>query len=203
MIFEYVPQQKNNYNTDRGSIISILTEINGKKYSVYSCHLDWKEYAPYLKNNENLSSNDLLRENLMSKRILQTMLILFYSLLDLHHGIIPIIAGDFNEPSHLNWTNKTKNQYSRFGKVVGWQSSSLLQAANFIDAYRFKYKDEQKYPGWTYPVSFSKAHSNVFTARDNRDRLDFIYYLSQLLNLEDIKLFGTRKSFAGKERGKK
>lgn len=201
VIFEYVHSQKNNYNTDRGSIISILTEINGKKYSVYSCHLDWKEYAPYLKNNVNLSSNDLLRKNLLSKRILQTMLILFYSLLDLHHGIIPIIAGDFNEPSHLNWTNRTRNQYSRSGKVVEWQSSSLLQAANFKDAYRYRYQDEQKYPGWTYPVSFSKAHSNVYTARDDRDRLDFIYYLSQLLKLENIKLFGTTKSFAGKERG--
>lgn len=50
-----------------------------------------------------------------------------------------ILGGDFNEPSHLDWTEETKGLWDHNGAVVDWVCSKLLYEAGFRDAYRVKY----------------------------------------------------------------
>jgi hypothetical protein len=69
-----------------------------------------------------------------------------------------IIAGDFNEPSHLDWTvSNTLHKYA-----IRFPTSIKLEKNGYIDSYRTVYKDEFKYPGYTW-----------FGLKS--ERIDFIY----------------------------
>lgn len=42
-------------------------------------------------------------------------------------GRIVILGGDFNEPSHLDWTEATKDMRDHYGLVVPWDVSVMLE----------------------------------------------------------------------------
>ena len=62
------------------------------------------------------------------------------------------MGGDFNEPSHLDWLDNTKNLFDHNGAVIHWDCSMMLSQAGFKDAYREKYPDPVLYPGFTFPA---------------------------------------------------
>ncbi|OTA21649.1 hypothetical protein Xbed_00399 [Xenorhabdus beddingii] len=71
-----------------------------------------------------------------------------------------IMAGDFNEPSFMDWTEKTKDLFDHNGAVVFWTSSKLLASADYFDTYRVKYPDPVAYPGFTWPANNLNADIN-------------------------------------------
>lgn len=46
------------------------------------------------------------------------------------------MTGDFNEPSHLDWSVEAAEAGWNYGRSVEWQSSKILEDAGFIDSYR-------------------------------------------------------------------
>ena len=109
----------------------------------------------------------------------------FQALLDDLHPLIKdeeiILVGDFNEPSHLDWTLEAANQGLNFGFEVNWPISSNLELIGMVDAYRQKFSNPIEYPGftWTPFQSINEIH----------DRIDFIYY-SGKIELQEIYLVG-------------
>jgi endonuclease/exonuclease/phosphatase family metal-dependent hydrolase len=93
-----------------------------------------------------------------------------------------IIAGDFNEPSHLDWILATKDLFDHRGAVVPWDCSVLLEKAGFIDSFRQLYPNPVSHPGFTYPA-FNKDVPIEKLAwaptADDRDRIDYVYYRSK------------------------
>ena len=81
-----------------------------------------------------------------------------------------VIMGDFNEPSHLDWTKRAAADGSKPMKVE-WPFSKALQQRGFIDAYRNKYPDEMLNPGHTYDVYSEDSSTD--------ERIDFIYYRAE------------------------
>ena len=92
-----------------------------------------------------------------------------------------ILVGDFNEPSHLDWTLEAAEQGLNFGFDINWPISSNLELIGMEDAYREKYPNPIQFPGFTW----SPIQSN----NEVHDRIDFIYY-SGKIELEDISLIG-------------
>lgn len=76
------------------------------------------------------------------------------------------VTGDFNEPSHLDWTAEVK-QAGKIKTVVRWPQSSALLEAGFEDAYRVVHPDPLTKPGYTWTPKPS--------AKDVLDRIDFVY----------------------------
>ncbi len=75
-----------------------------------------------------------------------------------------IIAGDFNSMSHLDYTQKAKNQYLR---VIDWQTSHVLIDAGLKDSYR------EVHP------QVSRKNDSTWSPRypeQEQERIDFIYY---------------------------
>ncbi len=83
------------------------------------------------------------------------------------------LTGDFNEPSHLDWTQAAANAGLHFGKKVDWPASQSVVDAGFSDSFRQLRPDEINDRGntWT-PGSPAPAQDpdEVF------DRIDFVYY---------------------------
>ena len=79
-----------------------------------------------------------------------------------------IVMGDFNEPSHLDWSDHT----AKIGRVpckVQWKTSEALHKSGFQDVVRTLYPDAVTYPFLTCDVLKKEGENNV------PERIDFMY----------------------------
>ncbi len=81
---------------------------------------------------------------------------------------LQIITGDFNEPSHLDWTEETVKE-RRHPAVVEWPSPKTFAAAGFRAAYRTLFPDPVARPGMTWTTL-----TRPDDPKDHHDRIDFV-----------------------------
>lgn len=93
-------------------------------------------------------------------------------------GRLCIFGGDLNQPSHLDWTEATKDRYEHNGCVVAWPISTTCYAGGMLDAFRAVHPDPVTHPAVTWPVSNKDAKKVTQWAAeaDERDRIDFVYF---------------------------
>ena len=98
---------------------------------------------------------------------------------------VPIfVVGDFNEPSHLDWTEATAKA-GRHPIKVAYPTSTEMTKAGFSDSYRTIYPDEMKNPGITWSPAYK-----VGDPRTHHDRIDFVYFKGKGLEVKDVKILG-------------
>ena len=88
-------------------------------------------------------------------------------------GIPVFLTGDFNEPSHLDWTQAAANAGLHFGKKVDWPASHAVVNAGLTDSFRQVRPDviNDRANTWTPGSPAPNIASNeVF------DRIDFVYH---------------------------
>lgn len=177
-------------NNDHGSIHRLDTEIEGRKVAVYTGHLDylndtyyevrgydgntWKKMEEPLLDNE-----EILKRNAKSMRdeAIDSMINDSKKLID--EGTLIFFGGDFNEPSHLDWTETTKEKADHNGVVINWPSTKNLYDAGFRDAYRTIHPNPVTHPGYTYPSDNMALSPNKIAwapTADERDRIDYVFY---------------------------
>jgi exodeoxyribonuclease III len=100
------------------------------------------------------------------------------------------LVGDFNEPSHLDWTEAAAKAGRHPIKVVFPNSLAMIKAG-FKDSYRVIYPDEMKNPGLTWSPKYK-----VDDPTTHLDRIDFIYFKGKKLNVRDAKIVGENKEHA-------
>lgn len=199
------PKDKGN-----GSIVRVTFEMNGYTFAAYTAHLDYRHYACYLprgyngttwKKMENpvTDSDSILEQSRLSDRKMAITAFREAAQNDIASGRLILLAGDFNEPSHLDWQENTKNLWEHRGAVVGWDCSSMLYLAGFKDAYRVLHPDPVTHPGFTFPSDNERVDINKLTwapDADERERIDFIYYYPDEKNFIPVKavLLGPQRS---------
>jgi len=105
-------------------------------------------------------------------------------------GIPIFFTGDFNEPSHFDWTAETATNNMHFGKVVEWPVSKAIVQAGFIDAFRLKFASPANFPGITW--------TTIEAADEVYDRIDMVYHTpSDAFELKNISLVGGLNDIAG------
>ena len=199
---------------DHGTVNRMLTEIYGHKIAVYTAHLDylsdayynvrgydgstWKEIPKPESVAEVLAVNDASFRDDAIKRFIEV------ARKDVEDGVLVVLGGDFNEPSHLDWIRETKDLYDHNGMIIPWTVPLLLDNAGFVDAYRTKYPDVLDYPGFTFPADNPLIEVNRLTwapKSDERDRIDYVfYYPDRRLKLKDAVIFGPKGSIVKSER---
>jgi endonuclease/exonuclease/phosphatase family metal-dependent hydrolase len=94
-------------------------------------------------------------------------------------GDLPIfVTGDFNEPSHLDWTPKAASA-GVVPLAVTWPASKALTDIGLIDAYRATHANEASKPGFTWTPITAPDDPN-----DRHDRIDFVYAAGPLRVLQ-------------------
>lgn len=177
------------YGDDHGSIYKLIADVDGRRFAVYTAHLDYLDDTYY--EVRGYDGNDwhridpvtdvatLLERNARSQRDEAIAAFLADAAREVEAGSIVILGGDFNEPSHLDWTEATAQLADHHGVVIEWPNTKALEQAGFVDAYRQVFADPVKYPGYTYP-SFNpdREPKRVTWApeADERDRIDYIFY---------------------------
>ena len=117
-------------NGDHGSIYRLTTDMNGKKMAVYTSHLDYLDDAYYNVRGYDGSTweeipipttvEEVLERNVASQRDDAIKMFIEQAKKDREAGYTIILGGDFNEPSHQDWTEETKNLYDHHGLVIPW-----------------------------------------------------------------------------------
>jgi endonuclease/exonuclease/phosphatase family metal-dependent hydrolase len=100
------------------------------------------------------------------------------------------VVGDFNEPSHLDWT-EVAAKAGRHPIKVEYPTSTEMAKAGFGDSYRTIFPDEMKNPGITWSPAYK-----VDDPRTHHDRIDFVYFKGKGLEVKDVKILGENEENA-------
>lgn len=198
---------------DHGSIYRLLCEAKGRKFAVYTSHLDyqndtyyevrgydgnsWEEMPPLTDVREILRRNDRSRRDDAAKAFIAQ------ADSDAVNGYTVIIGGDFNEPSFLDWTPRTADLYDHHGAIVPWTVTRMMAEAGFVDAWREVYPDEVSHPGFTYPADNPDVEVKRLTwapKDDERERIDYILYRGKDIKATSAYIFGPEGCIARSQR---
>lgn len=100
------------------------------------------------------------------------------------------VVGDFNEPSHLDWTPRAA-QSGRHPIRVKYPTSLAMAKAGFADAWRTVYPDEMKKPGYTWTPAMQAEDPKT-----HHDRIDFVYFRGTGVKLTEAKIVGENEENA-------
>lgn len=198
-------------NDDHGSIYRLNAKIDNREFAVYTGHLDylndtyyevraydgntWKKMEAPL-----TDVAEIHRRNSLSQRDEAIDSFIKDAAVQAANGAMIIFGGDFNEPSHLDWIEATKDSADHHGVVIEWENTKKLYDAGYRDSYRVLYPDPVTHPGYTYPSANPARKPETVTwakESDERDRIDYIFYLP-INGMEPVEafIFGPEESIA-------
>ena len=152
--------------------------INNKKVRFFS---NWFHYQPWNNKPEDMGKTvqELLEWERTEHRynMIQKVFPYFEKYAKESDSIPIIVGGDMNSPSHLDWSEKTKNIHN--GLVVPWYSTKVFEDLGFTDSFREKNPNPIKYPGITWD------HKE----RDDSHRIDYIFYKGKKLKSTQSKTY--------------
>lgn len=209
--YPILEQTENIPQKDR--ILRTRLDVEGKQVVAYTGHLDYTHYACYLprgysgvtwKKLATPVTNTVEIEKANNESLRDESIRLVIEDAKNQNADFVILGGDFNEPSHLDWTEKTKELWDHNGTVVHWDCSKLLYEAGFRDAYRVKYPNPITHPGFTFPSDNPDMPVERLTwapEADERDRIDFIYYIPAAgWKVKDAVIVGPKSSIVRSQR---
>uniref|UniRef100_A0A914X0I3 Endonuclease/exonuclease/phosphatase domain-containing protein n=1 Tax=Plectus sambesii TaxID=2011161 RepID=A0A914X0I3_9BILA len=157
----------------------------------WSLHLDWRSYGPYAACNKLVTDASQIMAGEMNLgvdaagRVQNVRDILSNSAFKqaiLNSNREPlIVGGDFNAPSHLDWTEATKNDHC--GWEFPWPSTKLIiEESGLQDSFRELYPNPETDPGvtWSTVQTFTDQGWG-WTVPEPQDRIDMILYRSKRL----------------------
>jgi len=151
----------------------VVLDVDGSKLAVFNIHLNDYPYQPYQAlgipygNAEFLSDAASLAQAAVLARG-DAIQQLETELDAAEDAWAAIVAGDFNEPSHRDWTAAAA-EAGRHPLAVQFPSVQALERLGFIDAYRVAHPDELSHPGFTWTPTAAEGDP-----AEHHDRIDFI-----------------------------
>ncbi len=155
----------------------------------FNCHLGYIPYQPYqlagIKYGEYpfISSEQEAIEWANKARMAEVNEIIVEVKEKLKEGYPVVVTGDFNEPSHQDWTQRAAD--AGICKIkVEWPSTKAFTDLGMKDAFRTFHPDEVAFPGktWTSIDSPGEVH----------DRIDFIFFSGTNLKLTNVEVIGEK-----------
>lgn len=122
----------------------------GRQAAVWNVHLGYTPYGPYDTCFDNMPVDRILEREAESGRTGQITDILAAMEADLADSArVPVLlTGDFNAPSHLDWTAATAGSHCGYADIP-WPTSVKPQEAGMVDSFRQANPDPAAVPGHT------------------------------------------------------
>ena len=105
---------------------------------------------------------------------------------DLAERMPVFLTGDFNSPSHLDWTQAVADSRREVPYAVAWPASKALAEAGFGDSYRDAHPDPVADPGYTWSPGGPETQDKDFF-----DRIDWVLHAGASTTV-DSRLVGER-----------
>lgn len=159
-----------------------LSDEPRREIVVFNCHLDYLAYGPYAAFLPGATAETVLAEENRSERAAQMkrMLELMQPSFGESKEHPVFLTGDFNGPSHLDWTEGTKASHGNVGPIA-WPASGQVIAAGFVDSFRAAHPDPVAEPGNTW--------SAIHKGKEPQDRIDFTYHMGAGVSVLSSRTF--------------
>jgi endonuclease/exonuclease/phosphatase family protein len=159
---------------DNGEALTYVEVVPGGVVAMANVHLPSAHYGPFNVRKGKSVDEVVAIENRLRVPAVQPAV---DALTPLASAGVPVfLIGDFNTPSHLDWTKAAIRGQADKKYPVDWPVSELVREAGFRDSYRELYPDPVKNPGLTWPANRPfVAGYNPYRHGDTPDRIDFIY----------------------------
>lgn len=169
---------------------------SGRQVYLFNAHLAHSPYQPYqlhripYGNAPFLKTEAELVRSAQDSRGGQVARMLGEVKAILQDGLPVFVTGDFNEPSHLDWTAAgVKANHCLL--AVQWPSTKAVEAAGFVDAYRAVHPDPVQNRGLTWtPIT------KLDDPKDRHDRIDFVFVHGPKVKVRSAKVIGESKELA-------
>ncbi|PSN71961.1 hypothetical protein BS50DRAFT_240273 [Corynespora cassiicola Philippines] len=157
-----------------------------KAFNFWTAHLTAYPYGPYEFCFEEKSADQVLEVEESSGRTPQITEIVEGTASQRGSNKPFILVGDFNAPSHLDWSSGNKH----CGVSFDWPTSKIPTDAGLIDSFRKIHPDPSKESGDTWsPIVKENPEGN---GDEPQDRIDFIY------GTDKLNVLGSEVKVAGK-----
>jgi hypothetical protein len=148
-----------------------LVEVRpGEVVAIANTHLPAEPYGPYLARDGAWLAKILKLETSYRMPYLRPHLVALGRLLG--EGIPVFFTGDFNSPSHLDWTAAVARARPEVPFPVAWPESIALAQLGFRDSYREAHPDPLAAPGHTWTPGYPAPKVDE---GEVHDRIDFVY----------------------------
>ncbi|MEU6313576.1 HAD-IA family hydrolase [Streptomyces sp. NPDC047014] len=158
---------------------------------LWTAHLNYTPYGPYDACFDGLSEPGLLARERESGRVDEIEGILAAMAPDLAAAdrTPVLLVGDFNAPSHLDWTAAAAPAHGGHGPV-DWPVSRAVERAGLRDSYREAHPDPVAAPGTTWsPVH--PRHEDGSGRPEPQDRIDYVLHAGSRLTVLDSAALAT------------
>lgn len=163
--------------------LGVEVDVNGRKVHVYNIHLDDAPYQPYqLLGIEYGPFPFLKTAEEAVKAAADTrgpaLKLLFDDMAAAGAADADVVFGDFNEPSHRDWTEAAVKAGLQ-PMAVAYPAVKSIEDKGFVDTFRAVFPDPAAKPGFTWTPTSDPAAKD-----DHHDRIDFA--LARAKNLKVI-----------------
>lgn len=173
--------------------LGVEIDVKGRKVYAFNLHLTDFPYQPYQLLNIEYGTAPFLKTaaeaEAAAKAARGPALDLFFADLKLADGAdAAFVFGDFNEPSHLDWTDAAVRA-GHHPLAVGYPSAQRIEAdGGFTDLFRAAFPDPVAKPGFTWtPTSDPKATD------DHHDRIDYTLGRAKKLTVVKAGIVGEKQ----------
>jgi len=144
---------------------------------VFGVHLTSTPYQPYRVRDKAYTEIEEILDEARETREQELVDVLSEIRPLIEAGERVFLCGDFNEPSHLDWTLASAREGHHFGLEMPWPCSKRVTESGMEDAYRVVFPDVCRHPGYTWTSVPGLGVGGSERAEDEvHDRIDFIYY---------------------------
>ncbi|MDP1702770.1 MAG: endonuclease/exonuclease/phosphatase family protein [Aestuariivirga sp.] len=171
--------------------VGVEIDMNGRKVVAYSMNLDDAPYQPYQLLNIEYGDSPFLRTadetiKAASETRGKALALLLADIKSMTDAGAQFVMGDFNEPSHLDWTEKAAAA-GRHPLAVEYPTTKAVEAEGFVDTFRVAFPDEMAKPGVTWTPT-----SEPTDPEDHHDRIDFVFAKAKNLKVISAGIVGEK-----------
>jgi endonuclease/exonuclease/phosphatase family metal-dependent hydrolase len=141
----------------------------GRVMAMANTHLPSDPYGPYAVRDGAPRADVLALERTVRLPAVQPLVRVLPALA--RRGIPVVLTGDFNSPSHLDWTPAVAKARADVPYPVPWPASAALGAAGLRDTYREAHPDPVARPGYTWTPG---GPESAAPGQEVFDRIDWV-----------------------------
>jgi endonuclease/exonuclease/phosphatase family metal-dependent hydrolase len=154
---------------------------------IFDVHLAPYPYEPYGIRDGIITTEDQAISSAQTTRGAAIMGTLNAMSSALNSGLPVFLTGDFNEPSHLDWTAEAAAAGLHFGMKVDWPTSRAVVDRGMVDAFRELRPDEVADRGETWTPGYPAPNLDPIEVHD---RIDFVYYAGLNVSATEAQVLG-------------
>ncbi|OAQ97368.1 hypothetical protein LLEC1_07891, partial [Akanthomyces lecanii] len=163
-------------STNKSAAVRIALDGDRQQVVVWAAHLAFQKYGPYGFCFDGKDSATVLQQEDASGRTAEAQELsdAIRPYVDGSDRVPVLLTGDFNSPSHLDYTAATSDLHCGAGEVQ-WPASWYPVQVGLRDSFREAHPDPVADPGHTWsPIYVSNP--DYGDKPEPKDRIDFVYY---------------------------